>query len=61
MIEKESMDFVIAIAFTTGMIMLVVGMYGFHLVVSGKRLRKAHRFANAGEKDSLKYCSRPQL
>jgi len=46
-IETESMNFVIAIAFTTGMIMLIVGMFGFHLVVSGKRLRKAQRLADA--------------
>ncbi len=47
MIEMDSMKFFVAIAFTTAMIMLVVGMYGYHLVVSGKRLRKAQRFAEA--------------
>jgi signal transduction histidine kinase len=41
------MDFIIAIAFTTGIIMLVVGMFGFQLVVSAKRLRKAQRLAAA--------------
>lgn len=47
MIEMDSMQFIVAIAFTTAMIMLVVGMYGYHLVVSGNRLRKAQRFAEA--------------
>ena len=40
MIEMKSTEFVIAIAFTTGMIMLVVGALAFHLVVSGRRLRQ---------------------
>ena len=47
MIETDSTKFIIAIAFTAAMIMLVVGMYGFHLVLSGKRLRKVQRLAAA--------------
>lgn len=47
MIETESIEFVIAIAFTTGVIMLVVGMFAFNLIVSAKRLRKLQRLATA--------------
>lgn len=47
MLEKESLNIVIAIAFTTSMIVLVVSMYGYHLVSSGKRLKKAQQFADA--------------
>jgi signal transduction histidine kinase len=46
-IETESMNFVIAIAFTTGIISLVVIVYAWQLVTSGKRLHKAQRFADA--------------
>ena len=47
MIETDSMNFIIAIIFTTSIIVLVVGMYGYNLVVSGNRLRKAQRLAAA--------------
>ncbi len=40
MIETDSMNFVIAIAFTTGMIMLVVTAFAYHLVVSGRSLQQ---------------------
>lgn len=40
MIEMKSMQFVIAIAFTIGMIMLVVTAYAYHFVVSGRRLQQ---------------------
>jgi signal transduction histidine kinase len=39
-IETDSMNFVIAIAFITGMIMLVITAYAYHLVVSGRRLQQ---------------------
>lgn len=47
MIETDSMNFVIAIAFTTGIISLVVIVYAWQLVTSGKKLHKAQRFADA--------------
>ncbi|NUM76395.1 hypothetical protein HUU40_18685 [candidate division KSB1 bacterium] len=47
MIETESSNFIIAIIFTTAMIALVVGMFGYHLIVSGKKLHKAQRLAEA--------------
>ena len=47
MIEEESVNFIIAIGFITTMITLVVGMYGYHLVSSSKRLRKMQRLATA--------------
>ena len=40
MIEMKSTEFIVAIAFTTGMIMLVVGAFAFHLVLSGRRLHQ---------------------
>ncbi len=50
MIEKESTEFLVALAFTTAMIALVVGALAVHLVVSSKRLRKAHELAAAAIK-----------
>ncbi|MGH7494913.1 MAG: sensor histidine kinase [bacterium] len=47
MIEKESTEFIIAIAFTTGIICLVIFVYAFQLLSSGKRLRKAQRLVDA--------------
>ncbi len=50
MLEKESTEFIIAIAFTTLMIALVVSALAVHLVVSSKRLRKVHELAAAAIK-----------
>lgn len=47
MIETDSSNFIIAIIFTTAMIGLVVGMFGYHLIVSGKKLHKAQQLADA--------------
>ncbi len=47
MIEADSMEFVTAIIFITAMIVVVVGMYAYHLVISGQRLKKAQRLADA--------------
>jgi len=51
-IETESMEFITAIALTTGVIILVVGMLAFQLVFSGKRLRKAQRLIDAAIESS---------
>jgi len=51
-IETESMQFITAMALTTGVIILVVGMLAFHLVFSGKRLRKAQRLIDAAIESS---------
>lgn len=40
MIEMESMQFIIAIAFITGMIILVVTAYAYHFIVSGRKLHQ---------------------
>ena len=52
MIETDSMNFITAMALTTGVIVLVGGAYGFHLVFSGKRLRKAQRLIDAAMESS---------
>ncbi|MCG3154310.1 MAG: hypothetical protein DKINENOH_00904 [bacterium] len=45
--EVTTSDFIIAIGFTVAMISLVVGMFGFQLVISARRLRKTQRLADA--------------
>ncbi len=45
--EATTSDFIIAIGFTVAMISLVVGMFGFQLVISARRLRKTQRLADA--------------
>ena len=45
--EVSTSDFIIAIGFTVAMISLVVGMFGFQLVISARRLRKTQRLADA--------------
>lgn len=57
MIETDSMNFITAIALTTVVIVLVVGMYALVLVVSGKRLQKTERLAAAALESSPAFIS----
>lgn len=44
--EDQIMNFIIAIIFISGMVIFIVLMFGYQLVASGKRVRKARRLAS---------------